>query len=561
MSTEADKKINRREFLKKSATLSTAVAVSGIVPLAGCAKFNDGHFKSAAEYDTVIKNGTIYDGTLSEPFRGDIGITADKIMAIGQLTGKSKNTIDATGHIVTPGFIDVHTHCDLSFKRTGLKRYAAYIMPSFKGNSNYMFQGVTTVITGNCGYGYTDTDYWLDIVDWVNFGTNVCHLAPHGMIRMEMFGKDQPKELNATQLDAMKNRVAEEMEKGAFGFSTGLEYAPGLLSSTREFIEINKVVRKYNGIYTTHIRDLTGKKYPDGSYGILKTLAEAVDTARAAEISTQISHLTLKVPFNNIKSEQILEIIDKAREEGLNIHADQFPYPAGATLLSARLPSQFKSASGILDTYKTREGRKLVKKAIEDRFKYSGPEKIFIAMYPWHGEYEGRTLQEIADSTGKNPADLYVDFVCEDTSPIAIFFDHNEEVLNDILLRDYIMTASDSWTVPKDMTNPHPQAYGTFPKKLRKYALDEKRISLIQAVRSMTSLPAEKFNIKKRGKIETGYFADIAVINPNTITDHATYRNPHQYCEGIDHLFVNGTLSIENGKATGDRNGLPIKRT
>lgn len=561
MSRTSDKKINRRTFLKQSATLSAAVAVSGMTPLTGCAKKHTGFFKSDAVFDTVIKNGTIYDGTLSEPFIADIGITADRITAIGKLTGKALNTVDAKDHIITPGFIDVHTHCDLSFKRTGLRRYAAYVMPSFKGNSNYMFQGVTTVVTGNCGYGYTDTDHWLSIVDWVNFGTNVCHLAPHGMIRMELFGKDQPKELSLSQLDAMKNRVAEEMEKGAFGFSTGLEYAPGLLCSTRELIEINKVVRKYNGIYTTHIRDLTGKKYPDGSYGILKTLTEAVDTARAAEISTQISHLTLKVPFNGVTSEQILEIIDNAREEGLNLHADQFPYPAGATLLSARLPSQFKSDSGVLDTYKTREGRKLIKKAIEARFKYSGPEKIFIAMYPWHGDYEGRTLQEIAESIGKDPADLYVDFVCEDPAPVAIFFDHNEQVLNDILLRDYIMTASDSWTVPKDMTNPHPQAYGTFPKKLRKYALDEKQISLAQAVRSMTSLPAEKFNIPQRGKIETGYFADIAVINPKTITDHATYRNPHQYCEGIDHLFVNGTLSIEHGKATGDRHGLPIRRT
>lgn len=560
MSTRAIKKINRRDFLKKSAKLSAVVTASGMIPLIGCTTPLTGVFTSDAEYDTIIKNGIIYDGTLSEPFKADIGIIGDRITAIGQLTGSTLKTIDASGHIVTPGFIDVHTHCDLTFKRTGLKRYAAYVMPSFKGNSNYMFQGVATVVTGNCGYGYTDTNHWLSIVDWVNFGTNVCHLIPHGMLRMELFGKNQTADLSTIQLESLKNRVEEEMEKGSFGFSTGLEYAPGLLCSTRELIEINKVVRKYNGIYSTHIRDLTGKTYADGSVGILKTLAEAVTTARDAEISTQISHLTLKVPFNNIRSDQILGIIDKARQEGLDIHADQFPYAAGATLLSARLPSEFKSDTGVLDTYKTKEGRKLIKKAIENRFEYSGPDKVFISMYPGKEKFEGQTLREIADATGKSPADLYVDFVCEDISPIAVFFDHNEQVLNDILERDYIMTASDSWTVPRDMTKPHPQAYGTFPKKLRKYALDEKRISLAQAVRSMTSLPAEKFNIPHRGKIKTGYYADIAVINPATITDHATYRNPHQYSEGIDHLLVNGTLSIENGKATGKRHGIPIRR-
>jgi N-acyl-D-aspartate/D-glutamate deacylase len=183
-------------------------------------------------FDIVIKGGTIYDGTLTKPYAADIGIQNDKIAAIGELSGKTKKTIDARGLAVMPGLIDVHTHCDLTFKKMGLKRYLAYVMPTWKGNYNYLYQGVTTVVTGNCGYGYSDTEHWHDIINSVKFGTNVYQLVPHGMIREELFGSNQPGELNAKQLDALKMRVAEEMEKGAIGMSTGLAYAPGYLAST-----------------------------------------------------------------------------------------------------------------------------------------------------------------------------------------------------------------------------------------------------------------------------------------------------------------------------------------
>ncbi|MCP3924130.1 MAG: amidohydrolase family protein [Desulfobacterales bacterium] len=553
-----NKKISRREFLEKTTRYSTAAALSGVIPFVGSSCSGS---KDNSEYDVIIKNGMVYDGTLNPPFVADIGIKGDRILTMGTVNGTASKTIDANGKIITPGFIDVHTHCDLTFKRSGLKRYLAYVMSSFKGNYNYLYQGVTTVITGNCGYGYTDTEKWFDIANSVNFGSNICHLAPHGMIRMELFGSKQPGELSQTQLEAMKKKVAEEMEKGAFGFSTGLEYAPGLLSTTDELIEINKVVNSYGGIYTTHIRDLTGSIRKSGNNGIIETLNEAITISKKAEIPLQLSHLGLKAPFNGVKSEQILEIIDKARLNGFPIHADQFPYPSGSTLLSARLSQKFKSDTGVLDRYKNKEGRQQLKKAVEYRFTISGPEKVLITICPENKDYEGRTLKEIADETGRKPVDVYVDLVCEDPAPIAIFFDHNESVLRDIMKRDYIITASDSWTIPKDFSKIHPQAYGTFPKKIRKYAMDEPLVNFQQAIRSMTSLPAEVFKIKKRGIIRSGYFADIAVIDLKKLTDHATYRDPHQYCEGIEHLFVNGTHSIENGIATGKRNGKTLKRS
>ncbi len=315
---EQQNKFTRREFLEKTATVTAATALSGSIPATAYAR-------EATEYDIIIKNGTLYDGTLTPPYIANIGIKNDRITAIGTVTGSTSKTIDATGKIITPGFIDVHTHCDLTFKRTGMKRYLAYVMPSFKGNHNYLYQGVTTVITGNCGYGYTDTEKWFAIANGITFGSNICHLAPHGMIRTELFGEKQPADLNRNQLDAMKYRVAEEMEKGAIGFSTGLEYAPGLLSSTNELIEINKVVRQYGGIYATHIRDMTGKQSTSGEKGILESLNEAIITAKKAEVPLQISHLLLKAPFNGVKSEQLFDIIEAARNEGLRVTADQFP--------------------------------------------------------------------------------------------------------------------------------------------------------------------------------------------------------------------------------------------
>ncbi|MBU4010149.1 MAG: amidohydrolase family protein, partial [Proteobacteria bacterium] len=386
--------MTRRAFLGSSAKLSAALAIAGPISFIGCEQGN-------TVFDTLIKNGTIFDGTASKPYLADIGIKGDKIISIGKLDGSSTQVIDATGLTVTPGFIDIHTHCDLTFQRTGIKRYLAYVMPSFKGNHNYMYQGVSTVVTGNCGYGYTDTAFWLDLVDTMTFGSNVLHLAPHGMIRKELFGDNQPTELSTKQLDAMKTRVAEEMEKGAVGFSTGLEYAPGLQASTRELIEINKVVSQYGGLHTTHIRDLTGKIMANGGFGIVQALQEAVEIGKRAEISTQISHLTLKAPYNGVSSGQLFDVIEQAQLDGMDILADQFPYTAGATLLSARLPAEFKSDAGIKDQYKTKEGRLLVKKAIEERFLFSGPEQILIAMYPENESFEGRTLNEIAQEKGK----------------------------------------------------------------------------------------------------------------------------------------------------------------
>ncbi len=511
-------------------------------------------------YDIIIKGGTIYDGTSVKPYVADIGIDKDRIVAIGNLSEKAHHVVDATHLFVTPGFIDVHTHCDLTFERMGRKRYAAHLLPSWRGNYNYLYQGVTTVVTGNCGYGYADTNLWSDIVDSVKFGTNVYHLAPHGMIREALFGQDQPRELNLKQLDAMKGRMAEEMEKGAVGISTGLEYAPGLLATTDELIEVAKVAQKYGGIYTTHLRDESGAKRPDGEIGVIHAIKEAIEIGKKAEIPVEISHLKISEPINDVTVPQILEVIETARFEGLDITADQYPYDAGSTFLNYLLPDDFKTATGVKESYKTKEGKAEMKRAVEKVFSYMGPEKTIVTMYPGKKAYEGRSIKEIAEIEGMVPSEAYVHLVCEGKSPAAIFFITDIAIVKDIMKNDRIITASDGWTVPKNRTQPHPRTYGTFPRKLRKHVIEEEIISFEQAVRSMTAMPAEKFNMKGRGTIAVENFADIAVIDFYKITDHATYDNPHQYAEGIVHLFVNGKRSITNGKATGKRGGRALKK-
>jgi len=565
MNEENQSHFTRRGFLGKAARAGAILTIAGCISpaISGCARLSfDRAVKviSGADFDIIIRNALIYDGTYSDPFFADIGIQADKIAAIGTIHGKAAKTIDAAGYITTPGFIDVHTHCDLPFKRTGSLRYLSYILPSWKGNYNYTYQGVSTVVTGNCGYGYADTDYWLGLVDAVNFGTNVYHLAPHGIIRQEMFGQDQPLNLNKKQLEAMKTRVAEEMQKGAMGLSTGLEYAPGCFSSTDELVELCKVVRGYGGLYTSHTRDESGRIYPDGHVGVLSSVEEAIEIGRRAELPVEISHLKISAPFNRIKSSQVLELIEKARNEGMDLNADQYPYAAGSTDISIFLPNRYKTTLGIKDEYKTSTGREEMQQSVEDVFAYLPPEKILITWYPAQEKYEGKTLEQVSEMQGIKPSQCYVNMVCEEKIPIGVFFCQDMQIVREFMPHDYILTISDGWTTPKGMTMPHPRVYGTFPKKLRKFVLEEKLMRLPQAIRSMTSLPADKFNMQGRGRIAEGAYADIAVIDLNTICDRSTYEDPHQYAQGITYLLVNGVLSIEEGSATGRRGGRALKR-
>ncbi|MHB8154485.1 MAG: N-acyl-D-amino-acid deacylase family protein [Candidatus Omnitrophota bacterium] len=536
-----------------------SLALIALFILSGCSTSSQ-----KAGFDTLIMGGTIYDGTTRDPYVADIGIIADKIAAISDLSNATaKKVINAKEFIVTPGFIDVHNHTDLSILMaliiSGKENDLSMITPAWKKNHNYLTQGVTTMVTGLCGGGFWDVNQWLGLIDSVKFSSNVYHMIPYGMLRYQLFGDNQPTILTADQLGTLKNMVEKEMKNGAIGISVGLEYAPDCFTTTGELVEIAKVVNKYGGIYNAHIRDNTGTIHSDGQPGVLLAIKETIEIGRRAQIPVHVSHIQLNLPWNNVEAKQMYGLIEQARAEGMDITADQHPYDGGYAILSYRLPAEFKTGLGVNEKYKTPEGKAQMKEAIKKVFTFLGPEKISLTSGP--EKYHNKTIKEIAEIEGKDPAEVYVDLSCLEPAPFALFFEISDQVNRDNMPHDYIFTASDGFTVFKPEDSPHPRFFGCFPRKIKKYALEEKLLSLNDAIRSMTSLPAEKFKMKGRGKIIQENYADIVVIDLKNFTDRATYKDRSRYSEGVMYLLVNGVLSIENGKITGRRGGRALKRT
>lgn len=546
----------RRDFIASSLKTAVAITAACSVPLTGCRS------SQGFAYDTIIKNAKIYDGSLSQPFFADIAVKKGTIAGIGDYKTNAAQILDATGLTVTPGFVDIHTHCDLTFKKTGWQRHLARFMPSWKGNHNYLYQGVTSVITGNCGLGYEDTQGWLDTVDSLGFGTNVGHLIPHGIVRQSVMkdenitGRDLPERAMAR----LSGRILKGMDQGAFGMSAGLEYDPGLLASPEELINLCKIVEKKSGVFTVHMRDESGSIKNRKKHGVLESIDEVVNVAGASGVNTQISHLKIVSPFNGLGVEELVSPILKARETGLNIHADQYPYAAGSTFLTILLPSSMKSGDALDDRYKNKVGRQQIKEVLKEIYSHMGPEKILITMNAADEDLEGKTVREAADIKGRSAEDMFVDFVFQDEPPMAVFFGQDINVVRTLMPYDFMITASDGWTTPKGMTRPHPRVYGTFPRKLKRFVMTENIMGMTQAIHSMTGLPAQKFGISKRGLIKEGYHADICVFDEKTLSDHATYKEPHQYATGLVHLFVNGVHSIKDRVHTGDRGGRALRK-
>lgn len=511
-------------------------------------------------YDILIKNGAIYDGTLAEPITTDVGIIGDKIARVGTIAGEADRIIDAGGFAVTPGFIDVHTHCDSPFMLSAQFLKTAPMVPSVKGNWNYLYQGVTTVVSGNCGSGFADPSQWLDTVNAIGFGTNVFHLVPHGQIRTEVLGADQPAEPTESQLDALRNKVAEEMEKGAVGLSTGLIYFPGFITKTKEIIELAKVAARYGGLYASHIRDESGRPNARGEIGVVDSVKEAIEVGRRAELPVNISHLKIIGPPRNVDARLILDIIEQARSEGLAVTADQYPYDASSTHLHSILPDEFVGVGGVKEQFKTGEGRKNLQKALAEVLAVTTPDRILISEHRKNRRLEGKSLAEIARVQKQTPEETALEMLCQPAAPLAVFFSQSMDVVRQIMAQDYILTGSDGWTTHKDRLKPHPRCYGTFPRKIRQFALEEKIIGLPFAIRSMTSLPAETFHLKGRGRIEEGCFADVAVLDMDRFRDRADFADPHQYADGVEFLLVNGVLAIERGRATGHSGGRGLRR-
>lgn len=497
-------------------------------------------------YDLVIKNGFIIDGTGNPWFKSDIGIKKKKIVRIGLIDeNQAKKTIDAQNLIVCPGFIDIHTHCD--------RRIAK--VPTV---DNYIYQGVTTVIGGNCGgHPFPLKELFKKIEDQgisVNFGC----LIGHNTIRREVMGfkMSAPTE---EEIEKMKAQVDEEMKAGALGFSTGLAYLPGIYSKTEEIVQLASVVARYRGIYASHIRD-------QGRH-ITEAIEEAIEIGERNNIPVQISHIKLADDAVWNQLERITKPVEEARKRGVEVTLDQYPYTATSSGFTSSFPSwAFEGGrEKFLEKLKDKEAYEkiksyLIKRRLTSTKGINKPETIYIARAEKFPAYEGKNLQEILLAQGKkstveDAADLIIE-IEKNGGASGVFFQMNKRDVEDLMRLRYNMHASDGEVQVVGEGVPHPRNYGTFPRVIARYVREKGILSLEEAVRKMTSLPAQTLRLKKRGIIKEALYADLTIFDWHRFEDKATFSNPHQYSQGLMYVIVNGELVVEEGKHTGKLPGM-----
>ncbi|MCS7016142.1 MAG: D-aminoacylase [Gemmatales bacterium] len=490
------------------------------------------HSGGEIEADYVIVGGTLYDGSGAKPVVQDLAIHGERIVAIGKFATKpGAKIIEARNLVVAPGFIDLHTHSDIAIRQKNTR-----------SNANYLYQGVTTIVTGNCGSGPINVAQYYAEIDKSGAGTNVGHLIPHNALRAHVMGNvNRPPSIE--ELRRMEELVERGMQEGAWGLSTGLIYNPGCYARTDEIIALARVVARYQGIYVSHIRD-------EGA-GLLDAIQEAITIGHKAGLPVHISHIKCSGRVAWGKSADVINLIRKARESGLRITADQYPYIASSTSLAATLiPSIYREGSHqeMLQRLEDKEHGPRIRQAIEENIRrHQEGESIRIASYAKRPEWNGKSLAQIAKEQQRSALEIVLEIEHNGGASI-VNFGMNEEDVRLYMQQEWVATASDgSATIPSAAVI-HPRHYGTFPRKIGRYAITEKLISLEQAIRSASGLPADILQLPQRGYLRAGYYADIVVFHPAEFRDQATFEKPHQYSTGVRYLFVNGHLVISDGK-------------
>ena len=498
---------------------------------------------SQASCDLLLTNGRIIDGTGNNWYYGSVAIRNGKIAAVGrQLHFTASKTIDVKGLVIAPGFIDVHTHLEEDETKDPLAQ-------------SFIYDGVTTCITGNCGSSNTDIGKYLRWVDSLRMSINVASLIGHNDVRKAVMGRAN-RDATAQELAAMEKLVEKAMQDGAVGLSTGLIYIPGTYTKTPEIAALARVAARFNGVYATHMRDEADS--------VTQAIEEAISIGRQAGIPVQISHFKLSGQQNWGRSKETLALVAAARKEGLEVTIDQYPYTASSTSISTLIPDEILADGQ--DSIKARLQRpevrdyvissmlKKLKKRKLKHFSYA-----VVAYYRADTTYNGKSIETInkmlgRKHTAREEAKTVIDIMMAGGAS-AVFHGMGEEDVKRIMQYPFNMFASDASIRVLDAGMPHPRGYGTNARVLARYVREQNVLSLEEAVRRMTSLPAQKFELHDRGLLQPGFAADIVVFDPNTVQDQSTFEKPHAYTTGFQYVLVNGVLTVDNGKHTGMRSG------
>lgn len=491
------------------------------------------------------------DGSGNPWLAADIGIRGGTIVAVGRLPGASGTlTIDAAGRLVTPGFIDVHSHA-----AEGL------VISALRQGQPLLAQGVTTIVGNPDGGGPADLAPQRTALEQGGLGPNVALLIGHGAVRRAVIGgANRPP--TAEELERMTGLVRSAMEGGAFGLSSGLFYTPGSYADTEEVIALTRAAAERGGLYTSHIRD-------EGNYGagVVAAVEEVIRIAEEAGTIGIVSHAKALGPDNWGLGHAITHRIDRARSRGVQVYADQYPYEASSTSLRAALLPDGVAAPAVehlaAPEAMTAEQRAVFasaeRVATENLQRRGGPAAILIAHYRPDRSLEGKSLEQIATERGETPVRAALELIARQ-SPSIVSFNMSEDDIAEIMRQPYTMTSSDGGLVAMGEGKPHPRNYGAFARKLSRYVRERGTVTLEHAVRSMTSLPAQVFGIKDRGVIREGAAADILIFDPAKVVERSTYTEPHHLAEGMAYVLVNGEVVVDQGVFTRAMPGMVLTR-
>lgn len=497
----------------------------------------------AADYDLLIRNARIVDGTGNPWYRSDIAIKGGRVATIGNLSQvSSERILDAKERVVAPGFIDVHTHVEGAVEKV-------------PGGDNYIMDGVTTVITGNCGGSEADLDAFFTRLEKLGIGLNLGSLIGHNTVRRQVMGTAN-RQATPEEIARMQELVEKSMRDGAAGFSTGLIYIPGTYANTDEVVALARPAARHNGVYASHMRD-------EGEH-VLKAIEEAVRVGRQTGMRVQLSHFKIDNKRLWGFSEKSLALVEKSRREGVDVVVDQYPYDRSSTNLGITLPS-WALADGpekIKERLSDPATRARVVKEMASHIKKLGRKDYsyaVVAACEWDRSLEGKSISEINRMKGrkkklKNEIETVLELQSQGGAQM-VYHSMGDQDVDRIMRYPNSAFASDGGIREFGVGVPHPRSYGTNARVLAEYVRNRNIITLEDAIRKMTSLPARTFGFRDRGLLREGYWADLVMFDPARVQDKATFQQPHHFSEGFDLVLVNGEAVVESGKLTGARPG------